>query len=65
MKDLLARIREVEGRGEVLGGLRMCRVNSGRFGVEWGRSEGILRGVVVEEGERGVVEVWEREGEDG
>lgn len=45
-------LREFKRRGEV----RMCRVNSGKFGVEWERTVGVLGEVEVEGG--AVVEVW-------
>jgi ADP-ribose 1''-phosphate phosphatase len=41
--------------------VRMCRINSGKFGVEWERTEGVLEGIVVREGWMGNVEVWDPE----
>jgi ADP-ribose 1''-phosphate phosphatase len=60
VEDLLRHITIVEGNGEV-GSLRMCKVNSGRFGVEWERTESILRKIVVKERSRNTVEIWDRE----
>ncbi|RAR08226.1 adp-ribose 1 -phosphate phosphatase [Stemphylium lycopersici] len=47
---------------EGIAGVRMCRINSGKFGVEWKRTEEVLRGIVVREGWVGGVEVWDQEG---
>jgi ADP-ribose 1''-phosphate phosphatase len=42
-------------------GVRMCRINSGKFGVEWERTEKVLEGIEVAGGWMGVVEVWDPE----
>ncbi|XP_014562718.1 hypothetical protein COCVIDRAFT_83805 [Bipolaris victoriae FI3] len=47
--------------GEEVASVRMCRINSGKFGVPWERTE-VLRGVVVREGWVGRLEVWNTEG---
>ncbi|EME78238.1 uncharacterized protein MYCFIDRAFT_212330, partial [Pseudocercospora fijiensis CIRAD86] len=44
MRDLLRLVRE---NGEV-GEVRMCRVNSGLFGVKWEKTKGVLEGIEVE-----------------
>ncbi|CAG8971392.1 hypothetical protein HYALB_00006942 [Hymenoscyphus albidus] len=61
VRDLLEQLKEAEEEGRLLGGLRMCRINSGRFGVEWGRTEEVLEDIKVEERWRGDIEVWGRE----
>jgi ADP-ribose 1''-phosphate phosphatase len=38
--------------------VRMCRINSGKFGVEWERTEEVLRSVVIKEGWVEEVGVW-------
>ncbi|KAF1993182.1 hypothetical protein P154DRAFT_527947 [Amniculicola lignicola CBS 123094] len=59
MRDLLRSIAEMEKDGFVVGTVRMCKINSGKFGVEWEATEQVLREIVIEEGWRGEVEVWE------
>jgi ADP-ribose 1''-phosphate phosphatase len=58
MEMLLELVRRAEEGGMRIGEVRMCRINSGKFGVEWERSEAVLKGVVVREGWRGEVGVW-------
>ncbi|KAG9194809.1 ADP-ribose 1''-phosphate phosphatase [Alternaria panax] len=41
--------------------VRMCKINSGKFGVEWKRTRGVLEEIVVKEGWMGSVEVWDPE----
>ncbi|KAH8704414.1 hypothetical protein GQ44DRAFT_552171, partial [Phaeosphaeriaceae sp. PMI808] len=57
MEGLLGLVASVAGEG--VGVVRMCKINSGRFGVEWERTEEVLRGIGVRAGWKGVVEVWE------
>lgn len=59
--ELLEKIKEAEESGERVGDLRMCKINSGRFGVEWDRTEKVLGKVGLEEGYRREIEVWDRE----
>lgn len=56
---MLQQIGELEDKGEDVGLLRMCKINSGRFGVAWGRTVRVLTAVEVREGWRGEVEVWD------
>jgi ADP-ribose 1''-phosphate phosphatase len=49
----------VKMKGAEVGDVRMCKVNSGKFGVEWERTEEVLKGIVLREGWRGEIEVWE------
>jgi ADP-ribose 1''-phosphate phosphatase len=58
MEMLLELVRRVEEGGVMVGEVRMCRINSGKFGVEWERTEEVLRSVVVREGWRAEVGVW-------
>jgi ADP-ribose 1''-phosphate phosphatase len=53
----LARMAGADEISEV----RMCRINSGKFGVPWERTEEVLKGVVVREGWTGRVQVWDPE----
>lgn len=47
-------------------GLRMYRINSGRFGVEWEGTEAVLRGMKINGPGGGEIEieVWDRGEED-
>jgi ADP-ribose 1''-phosphate phosphatase len=54
----LEQVKNVEGEIGEIGEVRMCRINSGKFGVEWERTEEVLSGVVVREGWRGEVGIW-------
>lgn len=58
MEDLLEQVKEKEGDGKTVAGLRMCKINSARFGVPWQRTVEVLQGIEVEEGWKGDVEVW-------
>lgn len=39
--------------------IRMCKINSGKFGVPWERTSEALEGIELKSGWRGAVEVWE------
>ncbi|OCK84060.1 hypothetical protein K432DRAFT_274495, partial [Lepidopterella palustris CBS 459.81] len=54
VRDLLRQVGE--GRGVV--GARVCKINSGKFGVPWSRTLRVLEEVVVEEEWLGSMEVW-------
>ncbi|CAA9961954.1 appr-1-p processing protein [Pyrenophora teres f. maculata] len=56
--ELVRRVGEGE---EGIEEVRMCRVNSGKFGVEWGRSARVIEGIRVREGWVGRVQVWDPE----
>jgi ADP-ribose 1''-phosphate phosphatase len=49
----------VKMKGVEVGEVRMCKVNSGKFGVEWERTEEVLKGIVLREGWRREIGVWE------
>lgn len=49
---------EVQDGDEGVGEVRMCKINSGLFGVEWERTEVVLRGVEVREGWKSEVHIW-------
>lgn len=55
VRELLRLVREAAERGGVVGEARMCRINSGSFGVPWERTKAVLEGVEV--GEGGVREI--------
>ncbi|KAF2829087.1 hypothetical protein CC86DRAFT_368181 [Ophiobolus disseminans] len=56
---LLELVRVAKEAGEEVGVVRMCKINSGKFGVPWERTEEALRGIVLREGWPGEIEVWE------
>lgn len=58
---MLEQIKEAQAKGEGVGGLRMCKINSARFAVPWERTVAVLEGIEVEEGWVGDVEVWDVE----
>jgi ADP-ribose 1''-phosphate phosphatase len=58
VRDLLVKLRQAEERGDMVGTLRMCKINSGKFGVPWERTEAILEGIRLD-GEI-KIEIWDR-----
>lgn len=65
MRDLLAQVKQwnaSHGDGEKVGRVRICKINSGLFGVPWEETVEVLEGIeVAEDGETvKEVEVWER-----
>ncbi|ORY16902.1 hypothetical protein BCR34DRAFT_454008, partial [Clohesyomyces aquaticus] len=58
VRGLLEEVGRKESEGVEIGEVRMCKINSARFGVEWSRTVGVLEGIRMEEGWRGSVEVW-------
>jgi hypothetical protein len=59
-------VQLARGGDEMIAGQRIYRINSRRFGVEWERTEAVLRGMKIE-GPGGVefeIEVWDRGEED-
>ena len=55
MRELLEQFKEEGGDDKEV---RMCKINSARFGVEWKRTVEVLEGIRVEDGWVGDVEVW-------
>ncbi|KAF1919986.1 hypothetical protein BDU57DRAFT_408085, partial [Ampelomyces quisqualis] len=55
---LLELVEKAEHAGYEVGEVRMCKVNSGKFGVEWGVTEAALREIHVRAGWRGGIGVW-------
>jgi ADP-ribose 1''-phosphate phosphatase len=41
--------------------IRMCKINSGKFGVAWERTEEELKKIVLRDGWQNTIEVWEPE----
>lgn len=41
-----------------ISGVRMCRINSGKFGVPWEKTEEVLKAIALREGWAGSVGVW-------
>ena len=56
MQMLLELVKRADGE---IGEVRICKINSGKFGVPWQRTSDALEGFVVEEGWKGSVAVWE------
>jgi ADP-ribose 1''-phosphate phosphatase len=54
--QMLMELVKVQGDG--VGEVRTCRINSGKFGVEWERTERVLQGTEVQKGWRNKVGVW-------
>ncbi|KAH7395373.1 hypothetical protein DE146DRAFT_106290 [Phaeosphaeria sp. MPI-PUGE-AT-0046c] len=59
--ELVRMVDEGSEEGARVGTIRMCRINSGKFGVPWEKTEAVLKGIVLQEGWRGTVEVWSPE----
>jgi hypothetical protein len=57
VEDLLENRKRAEGRGEVVGSLRMYKNNSWKFGVEWEKTGVVLGEVEVEEGYSRAIEI--------
>jgi ADP-ribose 1''-phosphate phosphatase len=60
VRDLLVKLKQAKERGEKLGSLRMCKINSGKFGVQWERTERVLEGVRLEEVTGQEIDIWDR-----
>ncbi|KAL5116501.1 ADP-ribose 1''-phosphate phosphatase [Pleosporales sp. CAS-2024a] len=45
--------------GSEISEVRMCKINSGKFGVPWAQTEKVLKDMRVQGGWRGEVQVWE------
>lgn len=60
MEMLLRLLEKADG----VQGMRMCKINSGKFGVEWERTEKVLNEIEVSEGSVESVEVWAPEEEE-
>lgn len=58
MQELFNAVKTEEEDGNEVSGVRMCKINSARFGVPWPRTVKLLEGIVVEEGWKADVEVW-------
>lgn len=59
MKELFEKVKEAqEIDGDGVTEVRMCKINSARFGVPWEGTVEVLEGIQVEEGWVGDVEVW-------
>lgn len=48
------------GDGNKISEIRMCKINSGKFGVPWVKTEEVLQGIVLQRGWRTNIEVWEQ-----
>jgi ADP-ribose 1''-phosphate phosphatase len=60
--ELVKRAGE-SGEGEGVRTVRMCKINSGKFGVKWERTEEVLKEIVLREGWVREIEVWEPDDE--
>ncbi|KAF2844565.1 hypothetical protein T440DRAFT_473287 [Plenodomus tracheiphilus IPT5] len=69
VQDLLELVETVDreavhGQQSEIGDLRMCKINSGKFGVEWARTKTAITGKARLPYWRKAIEVWVREGEE-
>lgn len=60
VRDLLLKLKQAKENGENVGSLRMCKINSGKFAVQWERTEGVLEEVRLEEVRDQEIEIWDR-----
>ncbi|KAJ4379808.1 ADP-ribose 1''-phosphate phosphatase [Didymella sp. IMI 355093] len=60
MPMLLELISQVDDQ---ITGIRMCRINSGKFGVSWEKTEEVLKDIELKPHWRTKIEVWEPEDE--
>ncbi|PVI03165.1 hypothetical protein DM02DRAFT_640764 [Periconia macrospinosa] len=58
MTHLLNQVKEAEDNDGCFGEIRMCMINSGKFGVPWKATVEILEDVQVQEGWKDTIEVW-------
>lgn len=58
MKHLLVEILQAEKDDVNFEELRMCMINSGKFGVPWRETVEVLETVVIEEGWKEKVDIW-------
>jgi ADP-ribose 1''-phosphate phosphatase len=56
MQMLLELVKRADGE---ISEIRMCKINSGMFGVPWEKTEGALESIVLQEGWRGKIAIWE------
>jgi ADP-ribose 1''-phosphate phosphatase len=56
MNMLLELVRMADGK---VSEIRMCKINSGKFGVPWEKTEEALKSIVLQEGWREKIEIWE------
>lgn len=59
MQELFDAVKSEEADSNEVSGVRTCKINSARFGVPWPRTVEVLEGIVVEDGWKGDVEVWD------
>ncbi|KAF1990782.1 hypothetical protein K402DRAFT_389688 [Aulographum hederae CBS 113979] len=60
MRDLLRQMREKVREGKVVAEIRICRINSGLFAVEWERTREVLEGLEWVEGLPEEIYAYER-----
>ena len=58
LMELVRRVGEADGE-DMIEKVRMCRINSGKFGVKWERSARALEGICLRDGWVESVEVWD------
>jgi len=56
MKMLLELVMMADGE---ISEIRMCKINSGKFGVPWEMTEEALKSIALQEGWREKIEIWE------
>lgn len=58
MQMLLELVSQVDAK---VGKVRMCKINSGRFGVPWEQTEEVIKGIALKPHWRMEMEIWEPE----
>jgi ADP-ribose 1''-phosphate phosphatase len=56
MQMLLELVKMTDGE---ISEIRMCKINSGKFGVPWEKTEEALQSIVLQEGWQENIEIWE------
>ncbi|KAG9203855.1 ADP-ribose 1''-phosphate phosphatase [Epicoccum nigrum] len=60
MQMLLELVSQVDAK---VSNIRMCKINSGRFGVPWEKTEEVIKGIALKPHWRTEIEIWEPEEE--
>lgn len=59
MRMLLELVKLADQEEGCVSEIRMCKINSGKFGVPWEKTEEALESIMVQEGWRTTIQVWE------
>ncbi|KAF2497021.1 hypothetical protein BU16DRAFT_526072 [Lophium mytilinum] len=58
IRELLDEVKGEEEGGNQVTEVRMCKINSARFGVPWPRTVSVLEGIGIQDGWKSDVEIW-------